>query len=185
MTTTSLSGTSPTVIEALAPRTDFPILARQIHGRPLVFLDSAASAQKPLAVIEAMDHFARTSYANIHRGAYTLSEEATTAYEGARKRAAFINARSVREIIWTRNTTEGINLVARTWADANLRPGDVVLSTVMEHHSNIVPWQLAAQRTGARVEYVPITEEGELDQEAYERLLEQHRPPARRAYPDV
>ncbi len=173
-------GVSPTAgmaIPALAPRDDFPILARTVHDRPLVYLDSAASAQKPRQVLDAMDRFARTSYANIHRGAYTLSEEATAAYEGARTKVArFINARSVREVIWTRNTTEGINLVARTWAEANLKPGDVVLSTLLEHHSNIVPWQLAAQRTGARVEYVPITDEGELDFAAFDRLLEQHHP---------
>ncbi len=176
-TSESASSTTRAAIPALAPRDDFPILARTVHDQPLVYLDSAASAQKPRQVLDAMDRFARTSYANIHRGAYTLSEEATAAYEGARKKVArFINARSVREVIWTRNTTEGINLVARTWAETNLKPGDVVLTTLLEHHSNIVPWQLAAQRTGARVEYVPITDEGELDLAAFDRLLEQHRP---------
>lgn len=164
-------------IASLAPRSDFPILSREINGKPLVFLDSAASTQKPAAVLDAMDHFARTSYANIHRGAYTLSEEATRAYERARKNLAkFLNARSAREVIFTRNTTESINLVARTWADANLRPGDSILLTEMEHHSNIVPWQLAAQRTGAHVYYVPVTDEGELDLAAFDRLLEQHKP---------
>lgn len=164
-------------IASLAPRADFPILAREINGKPLAFLDSAASSQKPAAVLDAMDHFARTSYANIHRGAYTLSEEATRAYERARKNVAkFINARSAREVIYTRNTTESINLVARTWADANLRPDDTILTTVMEHHSNIVPWQLAAQRTGAQVIYAPITDEGELDLAAFDELLERRRP---------
>ncbi len=164
-------------IASLAPRADFSILGREIHGKPLVFLDSAASAQKPLAVLAAMDKFATTSYANIHRGAYTLSEEATAAYEGARKRIArFINARSVREVIYTRNATEAINLVARTWADAHLDEDDVILLTEMEHHSNIVPWQLAAARTGARLVYVPVTDEGELDLDAYTRLLEEERP---------
>ena len=168
---------SGAAIGSLAPRADFPILAREINGKPLVFLDSAASSQKPTAVLEAMDHFARTSYANIHRGAYTLSEEATRAYERARKNVAkFIGARSAREVIFTRNTTESINLVARTWADANLRAGDAILLSEMEHHSNIVPWQLAAQRTGARVYYIPITDEGELDLAAYDALLERHRP---------
>jgi cysteine desulfurase / selenocysteine lyase len=167
----------PDEILSLAPRADFPILAREINGTPLIYLDSAASSQKPVQVLEAMDTFARTSYANIHRGAYTLAEEATGAYERARKQVArFINASSAREVIFTRNTTESINLVARTWADANLHPGDTILTTEMEHHSNIVPWQLAAQRTGARVDYVPITEEGELDQAAYARLLETMRP---------
>ena len=164
-------------IAALAPRDDFPILAREVNGKPLVYLDSAASAQKPRQVLEKMEHFARTSYANIHRGAYALSEEATGAYEGARKRIArFINARSVREVVYVRNTTEAINLVARTWADANLQPGDTILLTQMEHHSNIVPWQLAAQRTGARLAYVPISDEGELDLPTYERLLEERKP---------
>ena len=174
----AVSPATGAAIPALAPRDDFPILARTVHdGQPLIYLDSAASAQKPHQVLDAMDRFARTSYANIHRGVHTLSEEATAAYEGARKKVArFINARSVREIIWTRNTTEAINLVARSWADANLKPGDVILSTLLEHHSNIVPWQLAAARTGARVEYVPITDEGELDLEGFDRLLEQYHP---------
>ena len=169
--------TLTTPLGALAPRSDFPILAREIHGKPLIFLDSAASSQKPTQALEAMETFARTSYANIHRGAYTLSEEATLAYERARKKVArFIHARSAREVIYTRNTTESINLVARSWADANLRAGDTLLLTEMEHHSNIVPWQLAAARTGAHVAYVPVTDEGELDQEAYARLLEETRP---------
>jgi cysteine desulfurase/selenocysteine lyase len=171
----ALAGIS--AVEPLAPRADFPILSREIHGKPLVFLDSAASAQKPRQVLDAMDSFARTSYANIHRGAYTLSEEATAAYEGARKRIArFINARSVREVIYTRNTTEAINLVARTWADANLDEDDVIVLTEMEHHSNIVPWQLAAARTGAHIEYVPVTDEGELDLAAYARILDAMKP---------
>ncbi|HEX6121982.1 MAG TPA: aminotransferase class V-fold PLP-dependent enzyme, partial [Ktedonobacterales bacterium] len=175
--TTEGQGATAPAIAALAPRADFPILTREVHGKPLVFLDSAASAQKPTQVLDAMDRFARESYANIHRGAYTLSEEATLAYERARKRIArFINARSVREVIYTRNATEAINLVARCWADANLRPGDNLLLTEMEHHSNIVPWQLAAQRTGIRLHYVPVTEEGELNLDAFERLLEEHQP---------
>ncbi len=164
-------------VPALAPRADFPILAREVNGKPLIYLDSAASAQKPTQVLDAMDTFARTSYSNTHRGAYTLAEEATSAYERARKQVArFINASSVREVIFTRNTTESINLVARTWAEANLRPGDTILTTEMEHHSNIVPWQLAAERTGARVDYVPLTDDGELDQAAYVRLLETAKP---------
>jgi len=164
-------------VPALAPRADFPILAREVHGKPLVFLDSAASSQKPVQVLDAMDRLARTSYANVHRGVYTLSEEATTAVEAARKKVArFINAQSAREIIFTRNTTEAINLVAYSWGAANLRAGDVILSTVLEHHSNIVPWQLAASRTGARVAYVPVTYEGELDLAAYGQLLEEAKP---------
>jgi len=176
-TTSEQTEATSGLIASLAPREDFPILARQIHGKPLVFLDSTASAQKPRQVLDAMDAFNRTTYANIHRGAYTLSEEATAAYEGARKKVArFINARSVREVIWTRNTTESINLVARTWADANLHPGDTILITEMEHHSNIVPWQLAAARTGAELRYVPITDDGELDMAAFEQLIERHPP---------
>lgn len=176
-TATTSDATAAGGIAALAPRADFPILAREINGKPLAFLDSAASTQKPNAVLDAMDQFTRTSYANIHRGAYTLSEEATRAYERARKNVAkFINARSARELIFTRNTTESINLVARSWADANLRPGDAILLTEMEHHSNIVPWQLAAQRTGAQVFYTPITDEGELDLAAFDALLERHKP---------
>ena len=164
-------------IGALAPREDFPILSREVHGKPLVFLDSTASSQKPRQVLEKMETFARTSYSNIHRGAYRLSEEATSAYEGARKRIArFINARNVREVVYVRNTTEAINLVARTWADVNLQPGDTILFTQMEHHSNIVPWQLAAQRTGAALAYVPVTDDGELDQAAYARLLAERKP---------
>src|SRR5690242_18886864 len=164
-------------IPALAPRADFPILAREVNGKPLIYLDSTASAQKPTYVLDAMDSFARTSYANTDLGAYLLAEEATSAYERARKQVArFINANSAREVIFTRNTTESINLIARTWAEANLLPGDTILTTEMEHHSNIVPWQLAAQRTGARVDYVPITDDGELDQAAYERLLETAKP---------
>jgi len=166
-----------TSIDALAPRADFPILAREINGKPLVFLDSAASAQKPEAVLVAMETFAREHYANIHRGVYTLSEEATAAYERARKKVArFINARHAREIIYTRNTTESINLVARTWADANLHDGDAILLTDLEHHSNIVPWQLAAQRTGARLLYTPITDDGLLDLDTLYRLLDTERP---------
>jgi len=167
----------PNSVPALAPREDFPILTREVHGKPLVFLDSAASAQKPVQVLAAMDQLVRTSYANVHRGVYTLSEEATAAVEQARKKVArFINARSVREVVFTRNTTEAINLVAYSWGGANLRAGDTILLTMLEHHSNIVPWQLLAARTGARIAYVPITAEGELDQTAYTRLLEETTP---------
>ena len=152
----------------------------------LVYLDSAASSQKPRQVLEAMDTFTRTSYANIHRGAYTLSEEATAAYEGARKRVArFINARNVREVVWTRNTTESINLVANSWGGANLKPGDVILLSEMEHHSNIVPWQLIAARTGARSVYIPVTDEGELDLEASGTASGKRAPEAGRCDPDV
>jgi cysteine desulfurase / selenocysteine lyase len=156
-----------------AVRADFPILHQEHSpGRPLIYLDNAASSQKPLAVIEGMDDYYRRYHANVHRGIHKLSEEATAAYEQARvKVRRFINAASKREVIFTRGTTEGINLVAQTWGRANLKAGDVVLSTVMEHHSNIVPWQMLATEKGVEVRYVPVTPEGLLDLEAYSALL--------------
>jgi cysteine desulfurase/selenocysteine lyase len=161
----------------LAIREDFPILKRQVHGKPLVYLDSGASSQKPVAVLEAMERYYRTSHANVNRGVYVLSEEATEAMEQARlKVARFIKAKSARQIIFTRNATEAINLVAYSWGSANLRADDTILLTEMEHHANLVPWQLLAGRTGARLEFVPVTPGGLLDQAAYARLLEQTRP---------
>lgn len=158
-------------------RQDFPILSRQVHGKPLVYLDSTASSQKPTAVIEAMNDYYRNYNANVHRGVYEISEEATAAMEKARvKVARFINARHSKQLIFTRNTTESINLVAYSWGNANIQAGDVILLTEMEHHSNLVPWQLLAQRTGARLEFVPVTDDGRLDQERYGQLLEQWRP---------
>jgi cysteine desulfurase/selenocysteine lyase len=128
-----------------ALREDFPILQQQIHGKPLVYLDSAATSQKPETVIRAMDAYYRTTNANIHRGVYALAEQATEQYEGARhKIQKFINAKSWREIIYTRNATEAINLVAYAWGRANIQPGDEIVSTVLEHHANLVPWQLLA-----------------------------------------
>lgn len=161
----------PYDIDAL--RADFPILQREHHpGVPLIYLDNAASSQKPVAVIEAMDNYYRRYNANVHRGIHKLSEEATAAYEGARvKLRKFINARSKREIIFTRGTTEGINLVAQTWGRANLGPNDVIVLTQMEHHSNIVPWQMLAAEKGAVIRYVPVLSDGLLDMEAYARLL--------------
>jgi cysteine desulfurase/selenocysteine lyase len=155
-------------------RKDFPILQRQIHGKPLVYLDSAASSQKPRAVIEAMSAYYETTHANVHRGVYEISEEATAAMEKARvKVARFINARQGKQIVFTRNTTEGINLVAYSWGGANIHAGDLIVLTELEHHSNLVPWQLLAQRTGARLEFVPITNEGTLRLDIYEELLQQ------------
>ncbi len=155
-------------------RSDFPILNRQVHGKPLVFLDSAASSQKPSAVIDAMDHYYRTTHANVHRGVHTLSEEATAQYEDARKRIGkFINAKSSREVIFTRNTTESINLVAYTWGRTNIRSGDEILLTESEHHSNIVPWQLLAKETGAIVRYVPVNMHGYLGLTALDSMLSQ------------
>ena len=153
-------------------RNDFPILQQEMHGHPLAFLDSAASSQKPLQVIEAMDRYYRTTHANVHRGVHTLSENATAAYENARLRLArFLNAATPKEIIFTRNATESLNLVAYSWGRANLGPGDEVLITEMEHHSNIVPWQLVCEMTGATLRYVPITPGGLLDFEALDDLL--------------
>jgi cysteine desulfurase / selenocysteine lyase len=148
-----------------ALREDFPILDQSVHGRPLVYLDNAATSQKPRAVIEALRHYYEHDNANVHRGIHELSNRATAGFESARERAArFINARSSNEIIFTRGTTEGINLVAHTWGEANLGAGDVILLTEMEHHSNIVPWQLLAQRVGAKVRYLPVNgDQGLLD----------------------
>lgn len=143
-------------------RADFPILSQTVHGKPLVFLDSAASAQKPRAVIDAVRHCYEAEYANIHRGVYALSETATRNYEGTREKVrAFINARNAKEIVFVRGATEGINLVASSWGGANLKPGDEILVTALEHHSNIVPWQMVAEKTGAMVRAVPTDETGE------------------------
>jgi cysteine desulfurase/selenocysteine lyase len=154
-------------------RADFPILERRIHGQPLAYLDNAATTQKPEAVIEALRAFYSQRYANIHRGVHTLSEEATVAYEAARdKVAAFIHAPDRRGVIFTRNATEAINLVAFCWGRAGIGPGDRIVVTEMEHHSNLVPWQLLARARSAELAYVSVTEEGHLDLTSLERLLE-------------
>ena len=153
-------------------RPDFPLLSREVHGRPLVYLDNAATTQKPRAVLEAMDGLYTTCNANVHRGIHTLSQEATALHEAARERVrAFLNARSTAEIIFTRGTTESLNLVASTFAEAFLHEGDEVILTVMEHHSDIVPWQLARDRRGFTLRVVPMDDEGRLDLEAYAALL--------------
>lgn len=155
-------------------RQDFPLLARQVHGKPLVYLDSTASSQKPLAVIEAMSEYYRLYHANVHRGVYEISEEATARMEKARvKVARFINARQSKQIIFTRNTSESINLVAYAWGGAHIHAGDLIVLTEMEHHSNLVPWQLLAQRSGARLEFIPVSDDGLLRLDVYEKLLEQ------------
>lgn len=165
--------TSERTYDVAAVRADFPILAREHHaGTPLVYLDNAATTQKPRLVIEELDRYYRQYNANVHRGIHLLSEEATQAYEQARlKLRRFLNASSRREIVFTRGTTESLNLVAQTWGRANLGPGDVVLSTVMEHHSNIVPWQILAAEKGFAVRYLSVTPEGMLDLDEYERIL--------------
>jgi len=174
-TTTQGSGTVKGPIRSFAQiREDFPILSRQVHGKPLVYLDSTASSQKPIPVVEAMSHYYQTYHANIHRGVYQISEEATAAMDKARvKIARFINSRQSKQIVFTRNTTESINLVAYTWGSANIHSGDLIVLTEMEHHSNLVPWQLLAQRTGARLEFVPVDEQGLLRLDVYAQLLQQ------------
>ena len=154
-------------------RKDFPILQRTTHDSvPLVYLDSTATSQKPLSVIEAMNNFYRRSNANIHRGVHTLAEESTTMYEQAREKIAkFINAPSARQIIYTRNTTESINLVAYSWARANLKAGDLVILTEMEHHSNLVPWHILQMERGIELDFIPVTDDGLLDLDAYKTLL--------------
>lgn len=154
-------------------RADFPILNQEVHGKPLIYFDNAATAQKPRMVIDAVRHFYERDNANIHRGIHELSNRATAAYENARVRAArFLNARHAEEIVFTRGTTEGINLVAHTWGATHLQAGDVILLTEMEHHSNLVPWQLLAQRTGAKLAYVPVTgDDAQLDLTCLDALL--------------
>ena len=160
-----------TKLDARALRADFPILAQEINGKPLAYLDSAVTAQKPRQVLDAMTQFYETSYANVHRGVYALAERATEGFEGAREKIArFVNAPSSREVIFTRNATEALNLVAYAWGLTNLRPGDVAVVTELEHHSNFVPWQYIARRTGAEFRMIPLTDGGELDLEALDGL---------------
>ncbi|HPE71939.1 MAG TPA: cysteine desulfurase [Candidatus Competibacter sp.] len=157
-------------------RADFPILRQRVHGKPLVYLDNAASVQKPKVVIDAIGECYGGYYANIHRGVHLLSERSTSAYEGAREKVrAFLNAASVQEIIFTRNTTESINLVASSFGGQRIGAGDEIVITGMEHHSNIVPWQLLCERSGATLKVVPFTDAGELILEEYERLLDSGR----------
>jgi len=156
-----------------ALRADFPILDQQVHGHPLVYFDNAATSQKPRAVIDALVRYYERDNANVHRGIHELSNRSTNAFEAARERTRkFLNARSTEEIIFTRGTTEGINLVANAWGGKFIKAGDVILLTEMEHHSNIVPWQLLAERTGAKLRYIPITgDEGLLDLDKLDSLL--------------
>ncbi len=153
-------------------RADFPILAREVHGRPLVYLDNGASAQKPRVVIDALAKFYAHDYANIHRAVHELSQQATETYEEARRRIQrFLNAAEAREIIFTRGTTEAINLVAQSWGRTNIKTGDEILITAMEHHSNIVPWQILCEQTGAKLKVAPINDAGELLYETWENML--------------
>jgi cysteine desulfurase/selenocysteine lyase len=161
-----------TAFDVMALRADFPILGTTVHGRPLVYLDNAATTQKPRVVIDALTDYYTGSNANVHRGVHHLSGKATDLFEGARARIArFIGAGDPKEIIFTRNATEGINLVAQTWGRANLGPGDEVLISAVEHHSNIVPWQMLCAEKGATLRVIPMFDSGELDLEAFARLL--------------
>jgi cysteine desulfurase / selenocysteine lyase len=171
----AVSARSADLLDVARIRADFPILSQTTRsGHPLVYLDNAATSQKPRQVIDALARFYGSANANIHRGLYELSERATAAVDAARERvAAFLGAASPAEIVFTRGTTEAINLVAQSWGRSVLRPGDEVLVTGMEHHSNLVPWQLLCQQTGARLRAAPITDTGELDLEAFDRLLDE------------
>jgi cysteine desulfurase / selenocysteine lyase len=168
--------TTKVKLDAPKVRADFPIFEQLIHGKPLAYLDSAVSAQKPRQVLDALRDFYETSYANVHRGVYTLSERSTAAYEGARdKVAAFINAPASREVIFVRGATEGLNLVAYAWGLNNIGPGDLVVVTELEHHSNFVPWQYIAKRTGAGFRMIPLTETGELDLSSLDAIAREGR----------
>jgi cysteine desulfurase/selenocysteine lyase len=165
--------TTGSKLDAHTLRQDFPIFEQEFHGKPLAYLDSAASAQKPRQMLEAMQTFYETSYANVHRGVYELAERATEGLESAREKVrALLNAPAAREVIFVRNATEGINLVAYAWGLNNLGPGDVVLATELEHHSNFVPWQYIAQRTGAEFRLIPLTDTGELLVDGLDELVE-------------
>src|SRR3954447_24788708 len=151
-------------LDARKLRADFPVFDHPVHGKPLAFLDSAVTSQKPRQVLDGMREFYETSYSNVHRGVYTLSERATEGYEGAREKVrAFVNAATTREVIFTRQATEALNLVAYAWGLNNLGPGDLVVVTELEHHSNFVPWQYIAKRRGAELRMIHVNDEGELD----------------------
>ncbi|MGH7681577.1 MAG: aminotransferase class V-fold PLP-dependent enzyme, partial [Candidatus Eiseniibacteriota bacterium] len=159
-------------VDFAAIRKEFPIFERKISGKPLIYLDSTATTQKPEAVLQTLERYYRTYNANIHRGVYTIAEEATAAYEAARgKVAKFLNARSTQEIIFTRGTTESVNLVAYAWGRTNVGAGDVIVLTEMEHHSNLVPWQILAKERGATIRYIPVDGSGRLDLSGLDRLL--------------
>jgi cysteine desulfurase / selenocysteine lyase len=163
--------TATTGLDVQRVRADFPYLEELVNGKPVAFLDSAASTQKPRQVLDAMRDFYEHRYANVHRGVYRLAERATEGYEGAREKVrAFVNAPSTREIVFTRSATEGINLVAYSWGLENLGPGDVVVITELEHHSNFVPWQFIANRTGASFRHIPIDDYGELQLDALDEI---------------
>jgi cysteine desulfurase/selenocysteine lyase len=172
MTTEVQPDVDRTPLDPVALRADFPILDQEVHGHRLVYLDSAATSQKPLAVIEALDEYYREYNANVHRGIYQIAERATAAYEGSRAKVArLIGVADPREIVWTRNATEAVNLVAYSWGRRNIGRGDVIVLTEMEHHANLVPWQILAQEKDADLEFIPITDDGVLRQDVFEVLL--------------
>jgi cysteine desulfurase/selenocysteine lyase len=164
---------STTALDVARIQADFPILRREVRGKRLVYLDSASSAQKPQAVLDAMDRVYRESYANVHRGVYTIAEEATTLFEAARTKVArFVGARESREIVFTRNATEAINLVAYSWARANLQPGDAIVLSHLEHHANVVPWHILREERGIEIRWIPLTADQRLDLSDLDRLLD-------------
>ena len=165
----TLSSQVSTTFDVERIRQDFPVLKQTIHGKPLVYLDSAATAQKPFAVIDAIRKFHEVDCANIHRGVHELSQRSTAAYEETRaKTQRFLNAKSTSELIFVRGTTEGINLVSNSWGRKNVREGDEIIVSAMEHHSNIVPWQMLCEESGAKLRVIPMNERGELILEEYE-----------------
>jgi len=165
-----VTASRPFDVEAI--RRDFPVLAREVNGKPLCYLDNAASSQRPRAVIDAISRYYETSHANVHRGVHRLSQEATDLFEGARETLRrFVNARSTREIVFVRGTTEAINLVAQSYARPRLQPGDEIVISWLEHHANIVPWQMVCEQTGAKLRVIPITRSGEVDFDAFLGLL--------------
>jgi len=169
-TTAPLRPAAPLDVAAL--RREFPVLAQTVHGKPLSYLDNAASSQRPQCVIDAISRYYETTHANVHRGVHTLSQQATDLFEGARERVRhFLNARSTKEIVFVRGTTEAINLVAQSYARPRFGPGDEILISWLEHHANIVPWQMLCEQTGATLRVIPINREGEVDAAAFERLL--------------
>src|SRR5436853_3569938 len=171
----NLSPVASPALDVERVRRDFPILDTVVNGHPLVYLDSAASAQRPRAVLRAVEEYETHSHANVHRGVHALSQAATAAYEGARERVRrFINARSTREIIFVRGTTEGINLVAQAYARPRFGPGDEILITALEHHANIVPWQMVCEQTGCTLKVAPINRRGELLFDEFLKLLSSH-----------
>jgi cysteine desulfurase/selenocysteine lyase len=172
MSAAHVAAVAPASLDVSALRRDFPVLARTVRGRPLAYLDNAASSQRPRAVIDAMSHYYENSHANVHRGVHTLSQEATDLFEGAREKVRrFINARSTKEVIFVRGTTEAINLIAHSYGRPNFGPGDEILISWLEHHANIVPWQMLCQATGASLKVAPITTSGEVDFDAFAALL--------------